>query len=76
MRKSEVDVVFVECLNLRAERCSQDFDDLDELVDGVVTWEERLTKQQLGDDAAHRPHVGTSVIILISKDQLWRPVIS
>ena len=46
-------VVGVHCLNLFFRWSSEDLDDLHELVNTALSWEDRLTKHELGDDAAN-----------------------
>jgi len=50
-------VVGVHSSNLVPRWSSQDFDDLDQLVNARLAREQRLTKHKLGHDAASGPHI-------------------
>lgn len=50
-------VVRVHCLDLLPRWSAEHFDDLDQLVDSTLPWEERLPKHQLRHDAPSRPDV-------------------
>lgn len=43
--------------NLLARGCSEDFDDRHKLVDTARARKEHLARDELGEDAADRPHV-------------------
>ena len=75
LRETILLVFRIHCLDLFAGRCSQDFDDLDELVHSTFPWEDWLSKHEFSDDAAYRPHINSGSVIRVSKNQLWCSVI-
>jgi hypothetical protein len=55
-------------------RGTENAEDLEDLVDLGVTWEERLAGSHLGEDAANGPHVDTSGVLATTKQNLRRAV--
>ena len=47
-----------------------------ELVDVVLSWEQRLALQHLGEDTSRRPDVNLDIVLLPCKHDLWRSVVS
>lgn len=45
-------------------------EDLENLVDFRVAWEERLAGAHLGEDAAYRPHIDAGGVLTTSKENL------
>mmetsp|Transcript_15888 Transcript_15888/g.18402 ORF Transcript_15888/g.18402 Transcript_15888/m.18402 type:complete len:329 (-) Transcript_15888:80-1066(-) len=76
LRELELGVVRVHGHDLLFGRGSQHLDDLDELVDAGLAWEQRLAQQQLGDHAADAPHVDDRVVVGAAEDQLGRAVVA
>lgn len=55
---------------------AENFDDLYELVDTGLTWEDRLAQHEFSDDAADRPDIDTGGVIRIAKDELRRAIVA
>mmetsp|Transcript_18818 Transcript_18818/g.37965 ORF Transcript_18818/g.37965 Transcript_18818/m.37965 type:complete len:287 (+) Transcript_18818:456-1316(+) len=55
---------------------AQHLDDLDELVDPALAWEDRLSQDELGSDACRRPNVDDCRVIGGAEDELWRAVVT
>ena len=51
LREFELLVLRVHQLDLVHARCSENFNDLDELIDGALSGKERLPQNHLGDHA-------------------------
>lgn len=49
-------------------------EDLEDLVDLGVAWEERFAGGHLGEDAANGPHVDTSGVLTTTEQNFWRAV--
>ena len=47
-----------------------------ELVDVILSWEQWLALQHLGEDTSCRPDVDLDVVLLPCKHDLWRSVVS
>lgn len=71
----ELSVVGVHGADFFSGGCSEDLDDLNQLVNTGITRKERLAKQQLGPHTALRPNINCRGIIRTPEDQLRRPVI-
>ena len=74
--ESVLSVLGVHGEDLLAAWCAQDFDDFDELVDAALAREDGLTEHELGDDAAHGPHVDVRAVVRVAEDQLRRAIIT
>lgn len=57
LRELVLHVVGVHGANLLPSRRAENLDDLDQLVNTRFTWEQRLTKHELGHDASRGPHI-------------------
>ena len=57
LRKSEVDVVGIDLIDVIMCRGSKDLDDLNQLVRSVVAWEQRLPQQQFTQHTPSRPDI-------------------
>jgi len=57
LRELVLHVIGVHRPNLFPRGCTQDLDDLDELVNARLAWEQWLSEHQLGHDATGRPHI-------------------
>lgn len=57
LRELVLHVVGVHGANLLPSRRAENLDDLDQLVNTRFTWEQRLTKHQLGHDTSSGPHI-------------------
>jgi len=54
---------------------AQELKDLEDLLDFVaVAGEERFALHKLGEDAAHRPDVNGEAVLLLTQQDLRRPV--
>ena len=49
---------------------AQDAEDLEDLIDLGIAWEERLAGRHLGEDAADRPHVDASRVLTTTEKNL------
>jgi hypothetical protein len=55
-------------------RSAENAEDLEDLVDLGVTWEQRLAGGHLGENAANGPHVDTSRVLATAEQDLGRAV--
>jgi len=55
-------------------RSAENAEDLEDLVDLGVTWEERLAGSHLGEDAANGPHVDASGVLATTEQNFGRAV--
>ena len=69
-------VVWVHCLNLFFRWCTEDFDDLNKLIDTTLTREDGLTKHKFSNDTANRPNIYRGSVIWVTKNKFWGPVVS
>jgi len=65
----------VHAVDLFFRWCSKYFNDFNELVYARLTGEQRLTHEELCDDAADGPHVDCRCVVCGAKDQLWGTVV-
>ena len=56
-------VVWVHRKNLLSRGSTQDFNNLDELVNPAFAREDGLSKHELSDDTADRPHVDIGAVV-------------
>jgi len=75
LREFVLGVVGVHGENLLTGWGTEDFDDLDQLVDTALSWEDGLAEHELSDDAADGPDINVSAILGVSEDQLWCTVV-
>jgi hypothetical protein len=69
-------VIWVHGLYLFFRWSSQNFDDLDELVNTAFTWENWLTEHEFSDDTADGPNINIGCVVRITEDKLRCPVVS
>eukprot|EP00754_Rhynchopus_humris_P013920 Rhum_TRINITY_DN14356_c14_g1::Rhum_TRINITY_DN14356_c14_g1_i1::g.84606::m.84606 len=74
-RELEVGVALVHGLDLLTRGRAQHLDDLHQLVDARLSREQRLPDEQLGEDAAQRPHVDGGGVVRGTEDELRGTVI-
>ncbi len=68
LRKFVLHVVWIHGADLVARRSSQDFDDLDELVDTRFAGKKRLAQHELCHHAACRPHIFYLLIQIVKRN--------
>lgn len=69
-------VIWVHGLYLFFRWSSQNFDDLDELVNTAFTWENWLTQHEFSDNTADGPNINICSVIRITENKLRSPVVS
>ena len=55
---------------------TQDFYYLDQLIDGTLSWEQRIAYHHFGYYASDRPYINLVSIVNSAKDQLRRSIVS
>lgn len=55
-------------------RCTEKAEDLEDLVDLRVAWEERFPSCHFGEDATDAPHVNTSAVLPAAEENLRRAI--
>ena len=63
-------IFWVHSLNLLSSWGTENFNNLNKLVDSTFTWENRLTKHELSNNASAWPDVNGGGVVWISKNQL------
>ena len=62
-------------MDLFLGRCAKHLDDLHELVNTRLTWEEGLSNEEFSDDAANGPDINSRGVVSRSKDELGCSVV-
>ena len=63
-------------IKLLLVRCTQDLDDLDQLVGAVLALEDRFANEHLAEDAANRPGINGRGVVRVAEDQLRGTVVA
>ena len=62
-------------MDLILRRCSQHFDDLDELVNAGLAGEEGLADKKLSDNTANRPDVYSRSVVCGAENEFWSAIV-
>ena len=75
-RELEFRVVGIHGMDLLLGRGPQNLDDLYQLVNARLTWEQWLSEQQLCNDAASGPHIDSVAVLGGTENELRCPVVA
>lgn len=72
----ELRIAWVHAVDLVLSRCTEYLDNFNKLVNTRLSWEEGLTDEKFGDDAAHGPDIDGRGVVSRSKDELGSPIVA
>lgn len=75
LRELVLHIIRIHSFNLLSRRRAEYLDNLHELIDTRLSWEQRLSQHQFRHHTTRRPDIDVSGVVCRSKDQLGRPVV-